>query len=93
MNTIPPKYKKLVLVCTNQRTDGTKCCAAGGSDELREQLKAKVKEAKLPVRVSKSGCLGMCETGPTVVIMPDNLWFGAVAVQDIDEIVKLLGGL
>jgi (2Fe-2S) ferredoxin len=90
MERIPAKYKKLVLVCTNLRTDGTKCCAGNGSDEIRDVLKARVKEAGLPVRVSKSGCLGMCATGPTVVIMPDDLWFGGVGLEDVGSIVEML---
>ncbi|HTM68004.1 MAG TPA: (2Fe-2S) ferredoxin domain-containing protein [Candidatus Binatia bacterium] len=82
-------YKKLVLVCTNCK-EGEKCCSAGGSEPIRDALKAKVKALALPVRVSKTGCMGMCPTGPTVVIMPDDLWFGAVTMGDVDRIVDLL---
>jgi len=32
----------------------------------------------------------MCETGPTVVIMPDDLWFGGVGLENVEEIVDLL---
>ena len=89
MQQLPKKYKKLVLVCTNRREDG-KCCADGGSESIRDVLKVRVKELGLPVRVSKSGCLDMCQTGPTVVIMPDDLWFGGVAADDVDRILDLL---
>ncbi len=90
MHDIPRAYKKLVLVCTNCKDDGQKCCAAGGSEPVRDALKAKVKELGLPVRVSKTGCMGMCPTGPTVVIMPDDLWFGDVTLVDVDGIIDLL---
>ncbi len=89
MHDLPNPYKKLVLVCTNCKDEG-KCCAGGGSEPIRDALKAKVKALGLPVRVSKTGCMGMCPTGPTVVIMPDDLWFGAVTMADVDRIVDLL---
>ena len=90
MQSIPTIYTKLVLVCTNDRDNGEKCCAGGGSEDIRAELKARVKALGLPVRVSKAGCMGRCATGPTVVIMPDDLWFGGVSMSDIDTIIALL---
>ena len=89
MLRIPTKFRKLVLVCTNSREDG-KCCADGGSESIRDALKVKIKALGLPVRVSKSCCLDMCQTGPTVVIMPDDIWLSEVSMADIDGIVALL---
>ena len=45
-----------VLVCVNARHDGTPSCGDSG-EALRvfEALKARCKEAKLPVRVSRTG--------------------------------------
>ena len=91
MHPISSPHKKLVLVCTNCKDEG-KCCAGEGSEPIRDAIKAKVKALSLPVRVSKSGCMGMCPTGPTVVIMPDDLWFSDVTMGDVDRIVSLLGG-
>jgi (2Fe-2S) ferredoxin len=89
MHGISTPYRKLLLVCTNCKDEG-KCCAGGGSEPIRDALKAKVKELGLPVRVSKTGCMGMRPTGPTVVIMPDDLWFGDVTIADVDAIIDLL---
>jgi len=88
MQQIPVTHRKLVLVCTNCREDGRECCADKGSVDLHRKIKEAVKAADPTVRVSKSGCLDRCSTGATVVIMPDNLWFGAVTEQDIPEILK-----
>ncbi len=82
-------FRKLVLVCTNERTDGRECCMAKGSVELHAKIKEAVKAVDPTVRVSKSGCLDNCPTGPTVVIMPDNIWLGMVTDADIPEIVRL----
>lgn len=89
MQQMTTPFKKLLLVCTNSRENGA-CCATRGSEQLRDAIKARVKELGLPVRVSKSGCLDMCNSGPTVAIMPDNLWFGGVILDDVEAIISLL---
>lgn len=88
MRDIGKKYRKLVLVCTNVRDDGRECCAMKGSVEIHKKLKEAMKAADLTIRVSKSGCLDRCADGVTVVILPDDLWFGGVTEADIPEIVK-----
>ncbi|MBI5370190.1 (2Fe-2S) ferredoxin domain-containing protein [Candidatus Uhrbacteria bacterium] len=84
------QHEKLVLVCTNERTDGRECCVQKGSLELYEKLKTAIKAACQNVRVSKTGCLGNCESGITVAIMPRNIYLGEVTLQDIPEIVRLV---
>ena len=90
MKPAETSYKKLIVVCTNERTDGRECCMARGADELKDQLKLAVAAATPHVRVVKSSCLNNCADGITVVIQPDNLWFGQVTLDDIPEIVKLV---
>lgn len=85
-------FKKLVLVCTNERTDGRECCMAKGSVELHQKIKEAMRVADPFIRVSKSGCLDNCATGPSVVIMPDNIWLGGVTEEDIPEIVRMATG-
>lgn len=81
-------YRKLVLVCTNAREGGANCCALRGSHEFYDQLKAEVKARFSDVRVVRTGCLGNCATGVSVVIMPDNIWLGEVTDQDIPELIE-----
>lgn len=90
MQTVPARFRKLVMVCTNIRTDGRACCGEKNSADLHAEIKAAVKAVATDVRVSKTGCLDHCSTGPTVVIMPDNIWFGGVTIADIPEIVSLV---
>ena len=84
----PPKFKKHLFVCENERDAGD-CCAVAGKI-LREKLKERVKECGLSdrVRVGRSGCLDACSEGPNVLLMPDNVWFRGVTVQDVDSILK-----
>jgi (2Fe-2S) ferredoxin len=84
-----PFYTRHVFVCTNQRSadDPRGCCAAGGSERLRDYLKLKAKQAGLPrVRVNNAGCLDRCALGPVMVIYPEGVWYGYKTEADIDEI-------
>ncbi|MBI4438231.1 (2Fe-2S) ferredoxin domain-containing protein [Candidatus Uhrbacteria bacterium] len=83
-------FRKLVLVCTNERQDGRACCASLGAVELHQKLKMAVAAMDPTIRVAKSGCLDHCAAGVTVVIMPDNIWLARVQEQDIPEILTLL---
>ena len=90
MYQLDNNFRKLVLVCTNERHDGRECCADKGSSDLHQKIKFALAAADPRIRVSKSGCLDRCSTGTTVVIMPDNIWLGRVQEQDIPELVKII---
>lgn len=83
------RYRKLVLVCTNDRAEELDCCAKRGSQELYVKIKQAIKAADPSIRVSRTGCLGNCLSGVSVVIMPDDIWLGEVAEEDIPKIVEL----
>lgn len=85
------QHEKLVLVCVNERSDGRVCCGRRGSMDLYEKLKAAIKAAYTNVRVSRSYCLDNCESGITVALMPENVYFGEVVETDIEEIVRRVG--
>ena len=54
-------------------------------------MKLKLKEQALhgagQFRVSKSGCLGRCSEGPSIVIYPEGVWYTYASFADIDEII------
>jgi (2Fe-2S) ferredoxin len=39
------------------------------------------------VFVSNTGCFGLCEQGPIVVVYPDNIWYGKVSPEDVEKIM------
>ena len=88
MEVHKPPFQKYLFVCENAREKGS-CCMPQGA-KLREALKNKVKDSGLSssIRVSRSGCLDLCEEGPNVLLMPDNRWFSLVSEGDLDEIVR-----
>ncbi len=90
MQKRPMPHPKLVLVCTNCREDKSrKSCGDCGGVEIRDKLKAMVKERKLKgkIRVSKSGCLDRCEQGPNIMVFPDNVWYLEVQESDLETIL------
>jgi len=76
-------YRKEVIVC------GGTGCMSSGNDKILENLQNKVKELDLEseIRIVKTGCVGFCEKGPIVKIMPDNTFYAEVTPDDVDEIV------
>ena len=77
-------YQSYVLIC-----GGTACCS-GGADKLVEEFKAQLKAQKLDetVQVVKTGCLGFCEQGPIVKVLPQGTFYVQVKEADVKEIVE-----
>jgi (2Fe-2S) ferredoxin len=93
-----PKFTSHIFVCCNRREPGHSrgCCDPDGSERLRECFKQELKRRGLGplVRANKAGCLEQCEHGPTVVIYPQEIWYGHVRPEDVPRIVEetVVGG-
>jgi (2Fe-2S) ferredoxin len=85
-------YTKHILLCTNQKAAGKQCCANTGGDEYFDYLKTRLLELDMhgpgKIRVSKSGCLGRCGSGPCIVIYPEGVWYSYSSLADIDLIIE-----
>ena len=92
LHRMPPPYERHVLVCTNRRPPESPrgSCAARGSEELVAAFKRELAARGLvgAVRANASGCLDACEHGPSVVVYPEGVWYGRVALEDVPEIVR-----
>ena len=40
------------------------------------------------VRANTAGCLDACEFGPSVVVYPEQVWYGGVTKNDVEEIIQ-----
>jgi (2Fe-2S) ferredoxin len=86
-----PKFTCHLFICCNRRDPGSrKCCDPDGSEALRERFKTELKKRNLGplVRANKAGCLDQCELGPTVVIYPQQIWYGGVTLDDVPRIIE-----
>jgi (2Fe-2S) ferredoxin len=86
-------YTKHVLLCTNQKAAGKACCANSGGDVFFQYMKTKLVELGMhgpgKIRMSKSGCLGRCNSGPCIVIYPEGVWYSYATFADLDKIIEL----
>jgi (2Fe-2S) ferredoxin len=89
---IESPYVSHVFVCTNDRGGERKSCADNNSQLIKTKLKDAVNEKgwKGKVRISTSGCMGLCANGPNVMIYPQQIWFSEVFPDDVDEIVSAI---
>lgn len=77
-------YRSQVLVC-----GGTGCTSSGSNDicaALKSELAAKGLEKE--VEVVKTGCFGLCELGPVVIVYPEGAFYSQVKVDDVAELVE-----
>ena len=77
-------YRAHVLCC------GGTGCSSSGSAQLIERFEEKIKENGLDkeVKVIRTGCFGLCEAGPVVIVYPEGTFYSRVKVEDVDEIVS-----
>lgn len=93
-----PKFTSHIFVCCNQRAAGHPrgCCNPDGAETLRARFKTELQRRNLGplVRANKAGCLDQCEQGPTVVIYPQQIWYGRVTPDDVPQIIDetIIGG-
>ncbi|NTW84327.1 MAG: (2Fe-2S) ferredoxin domain-containing protein [Chlorobiaceae bacterium] len=85
-------YAVHLFVCTNDRAGERKSCADDHGLLIKAAIKKAVDEKgwKGKVRVSASGCLGLCSTGPNVMIYPQKIWFSGVSPDDVESIVSAI---
>ncbi|HAM69489.1 MAG TPA: NADH-quinone oxidoreductase subunit F, partial [Ruminococcus sp.] len=84
------KYEKHILMC-----GGTGCTSSGSmkmADELERLLKEKGLTEK--VFVVRTGCFGLCERGPIMIVYPEGSFYTHVTMDMIPRIVDehLIGG-
>ncbi len=86
------RYHKHIFICENRRKpdDPRGCCADKGSQEIRDQFKKRIKELGLSsrIRANGAGCLDACAFGPSIVVYPEQIWYGGVKLEDVEEIIQ-----
>jgi (2Fe-2S) ferredoxin len=93
-----PSLTRHVFICTNERAaDNPKgSCKPKGAEAVREAFKKQLSALglKSQVRANAAGCLDQCDFGVTVVVYPEQVWYGRVTVEDVAEIISrhIVGG-
>lgn len=79
------KNKRTIYVCC-----GTGCLASGSRgvyEEFKRLIESTGADAAVDTIIKATGCNGLCEKGPLVKIMPDDISYCKVKVSDVEEIV------
>ena len=80
---------KKILMCTNFRANpNSPSCAARGSKEIMALLLQELKQKNLPITVEETPCLGFCEVGPNLRLMPNGEFFHGVSDKKLSAIIK-----
>lgn len=86
------RFEKHIFICENKRPpDNPKgCCFDKNSSAVREEFKKRLAELglKSQMRANSAGCLDACEFGASIVIYPEQIWYGDVKVEDVEEIIQ-----
>ncbi|WP_286952554.1 MULTISPECIES: NADH-quinone oxidoreductase subunit NuoF [Aminobacterium] len=79
-----PIYRSHVLIC------GGTGCTSSGSHEVMDAFREELRNQKLDreVLIVPTGCHGMCEMGPIVVVYPEGTFYCQVKTEDVKEIVS-----
>jgi (2Fe-2S) ferredoxin len=81
----------VLFLIYNQRSGTEKLsCGEAHGLELVAEFKKQLKDLNsgLKVRANKSGCLGICDLGPTVAVYPQGIFYVGVQKEDVKEIVE-----
>ena len=75
--------EKHVLVC------GGTGCTSSHSKDIIEKFEELIKKDGLDnVRIIRTGCFGLCAKGPIIVVRPEDTFYAAAHVDDVEEIVE-----
>ncbi|MDD4362896.1 MAG: NAD(P)H-dependent oxidoreductase subunit E, partial [Atribacterota bacterium] len=78
------KIRTQLLLCY-----GTSCISNGAA-EVKIALEKSLKEFKLEneVEIITTGCMGICELGPVMMVYPDGIFYQKIKPEDAPEIIQ-----
>lgn len=87
---VTPKYH--VFMCTSCTLNGQQrgFCAKSGSPGLVQKLMMEIEERDLSadIMVNNTGCFGICDKGPIMVVYPEGVWYGSLTEDAIEAICE-----
>lgn len=77
-------YRSQVLIC------GGTGCTSSESMIILQNLKNELKKHGIEneIEVVRTGCFGLCELGPIVIVYPEGAFYSKVKPEDVPELVE-----
>lgn len=77
-------YRSHVLIC------GGTGCTSSGANNIEEKFISELEKHELTkeVKLVKTGCFGLCEAGPIVIVYPEGSFYSQIKIEDIERIVE-----
>ncbi len=77
-------FRSHVMVC------GGTGCTASDSPKIIDVMEAELKKHGLEneVKIVRTGCFGLCEVGPIVIVHPEGVFYNKIKSDDVAEIVS-----
>lgn len=77
-------YRSHVLIC------GGTGCTSSNSDKIQEKFNKLIvsRELNNEIKVVRTGCFGLCEAGPIVIVYPEGAFYSHIKEEDVSEIVE-----
>ena len=71
--------ERQILLCQSFRSKGDpKGICHKQTDGFLQYIEEEILDRGLDMQIVATGCLKQCESGPIMVIQPDNLWFKGI---------------
>ena len=81
--------RKKLLVCANYRLNPSNpSCAARGSEQIAAELQLKFKQNNIAVEIEESPCMGFCNIGPNLRLVPNGQFFHSISTKNLPEILQ-----
>ncbi|WP_214020662.1 2Fe-2S ferredoxin [Methanoculleus sp.] len=85
------KPERHIFICTSSRVNGQQKGFCHSRDGVTVMMKfmEEIEDRELggEVFINNTGCFGICDKGPIIVVYPDNVWYGSVTPEDVEEIL------
>ena len=77
-------YRSHVLVC------GGTGCASSKSNLIEEEFVKEIAKLEIDkeVKIVKTGCFGLCEAGPIVIVYPEGAFYSRITLEDVKTITS-----
>ena len=88
------KPKHHIFICASTRLNGKiqGACEKKGSHDLIQVFNEEIEDRNLSseIMVTSTGCIGLCDDGPIVIVYPQQTWYGNVEEDDVEDILDAL---